>query len=59
MLTKEQFLKILKGAGIAMGAAALTALFQYAAGVDFGKYNELIQALVGIGLNAVKVFAKL
>jgi hypothetical protein len=58
-MSKEQLIKIAKGAGIAMGAAALTALFQYCSGVDFGKYNELVQALVAIGLNIVKVSIKI
>jgi hypothetical protein len=58
-MTREQLLKIAKGAGIAFLAAGLVAALQSMTGVDFGPtWNPIVQALIGVAINAVKVYAK-
>ena len=50
-MTKEQSLKILKGAGIALGGALLAYLSQVIPNEDFGKYTPLVTAFFSIAIN--------
>ena len=57
-LTKENLVKIAKGAGIALGGALLTFLADLIPTVDFGAYTPLVVALAGILINAGRQFIK-
>lgn len=51
-LSKEDGLKILKGAGIALGGALLTYLAEVLPHVDFGDYTLVIAPIISILINA-------
>lgn len=51
-MTKEQYVKILKGAGIAAGGALLTYLAQVVSEVNFGQYTLLIAPFLSVLINA-------
>lgn len=51
-LNKNDVMKILKGAGIALGGAALTYLLQILPDIDFGNYTPAVVALLSILINA-------
>lgn len=53
-LNKEDGLKIVRGAGVAMGGALVVYLTNLLPNVDFGVNTPLIVGLVGIFLNAVR-----
>ena len=56
-LNKEDGLKILKGAGFAMGGALCTYLLAEIPNVDFGNYTVIVSSVLSILLNAgVKFF---
>ena len=50
--TKENYLKIAKGAGIAVGGALLTYLAQFISETDFGQWTPVVVALGGIIINS-------
>jgi len=56
--TKENLIKIAKGAGIAMGGALLTYLASFVSSTDFGAYTPMIVAFAGILINAGREFLK-
>ncbi|NTU69324.1 hypothetical protein HGB13_00630 [bacterium] len=56
--SKENLIKIAKGAGIAMGGALLTYLAQFISSTDFGIYTPVVVALGGILINAGREFLK-
>lgn len=56
--TKENLIKIAKGAGIAVGGALITYFAQYVASTDFGVYTPAVVALAGILINAAREFIK-
>jgi hypothetical protein len=56
--TKENFIKIARGAGIALGGALLTYIASYVAQTDFGPYTPLVVATAGIIINAGREFLK-
>ena len=56
--TKENLIKIAKGAGIAVGGALLTYLTQYISSTDFGQWTPVVVALGGIIINAGREFLK-
>lgn len=56
--TKENLIKIAKGAGIAIGGALLTYLATFISSTDFGVYTPLVVALGGILINAGREFIK-
>jgi len=56
--TKENYIKILKGMGIALGGAALTYLTSFISNTDFGIYTPVVVALGGILINAGREFLK-
>lgn len=56
--TKENLIKILKGAGIAIGGALLAYLAQYISETDFGVWTPIVVALGGILINAAREFLK-
>ncbi len=51
-LNQEDLVKILKGAGIAMGGALLTYLLQVVPNINFGVYTPGVVALLSILINA-------
>jgi len=53
-LNKEDFLKIGKGALIAIIGALLTYLSQVVSGLDFGQWTPIVMAFWSIVTNAVK-----
>lgn len=55
-LDKVTLIKILKGAGIAGGGAALVYLLQAVVLLDFGDYTPMVVAIAGILINAIKEF---
>lgn len=57
-LTKENLIKIARGAGIAMGGALLTYLTTFISETDFGIYTPLVVAMGGIIINAGREFLK-
>ena len=57
-LTKENLIKIARGAGIAMGGALLTYLATFISETDFGIYTPLVVAMGGIIINAGREFLK-
>lgn len=52
---KKKLLSIAKGAAIAAGGAALTALAQFLSGQDFGAYTPFVAAFASFLLNVAKV----
>lgn len=56
--TKENLIKIAKGAGIAIGGALLTYLAQFISDTDFGQWTPVVVALGGIIINAGREFLK-
>ncbi len=56
--TKENLIKIARGAGIAMGGALLTYLATFISETDFGIYTPLVVAMGGIIINAGREFLK-
>ena len=50
-IDKIGWIKILKGAGIAGGAAILTYLLDAIPGMNFGKYTPAIVGILGILIN--------
>jgi hypothetical protein len=58
-LSREQWIKIAKGASIAFLAAGLTALAEFVLSQDFGVWTPVVQMFCGVILNAVKVAAKI
>jgi energy-converting hydrogenase Eha subunit C len=58
-MTWEQWKKILKGAMIAFLSAGITAALQSVAEMDFGARTALVQAVIAVMLNVLKVAAKL
>lgn len=56
--TKENMIKIAKGAGIAVGGALLTYLAQFISDTDFGQWTPVVVALGGIVINAGREFLK-
>jgi len=56
-LNKQDGLKILKGAGYALGGALCTYLLSEIPNVDFGQYTAVVVSVMSILLNAgVKFF---
>lgn len=55
---KVTLIKILKGAGIAGGGAALVYFLQVVATLDFGDYTPMVVAIAGILINAIREFIK-
>lgn len=53
---KQDGIKILKGAGIALGGALLTYLASIVGQVDFGVYTPVAVAVAGIIINAGQKF---
>ena len=51
-LNKEDALKILKGASIAIGGALLTYLLEILPKVDFGQYTLIVAPIISILINA-------
>lgn len=56
--TRENVIKIIKGAGIACGGALLTYFSQFISENDFGMYTPLVVAFWGILINAGREFLK-
>jgi hypothetical protein len=56
--TKENLVKIAKGAGIAIGGALLAYVAELLPNVDFGQWTPLVVALGGILINAARQFIK-
>ena len=56
--TKENYLKIAKGAGIAIGGALITYLASYISSTDFGVYTPVVVAIGGILINAAREWLK-
>ena len=57
-LNKEDGLKILKGAGIALAGALLTYLAEILPKVDFGNYTLIVAPIISILINAGLKFFK-
>jgi hypothetical protein len=57
-LTKENLIKIAKGAGIALGGALIAYVAELLPNVDFGVYTPLVVALGGVLINAARQFIK-
>lgn len=57
-LNKEDSLKILKGAGIALAGALLTYLAEILPKVDFGNYTLIVAPIISILINAGLKFFK-
>ncbi len=55
-LNKTNGIKILKGAGIAIGGALLVYIAELLPSVNFGAYTALVVAIGGILINAVKEY---
>jgi len=50
-MAKEQWIKILKGAGIALGGALLTYLASIPESVNFGEYQPIVVAVFSVLIN--------
>ena len=50
--------KIVKGAWIAVGGAAMVALLQYISGLDFGNNSAIVGAVCAILINVVREYIK-
>lgn len=46
-----EWMKLVKGAGIAAGGAVLTYLTQWTTGQDFGIYGPAIASILAVGVN--------
>lgn len=57
-LNKEDGLKILKGAGIALAGALLTFLAELLPNIDFGQYTLVVAPILSILINAGLKFIK-
>jgi len=57
-LTKENLVKIAKGAGIALGGALLVYVAEVLPEIDFGVYTPLAVAIGGVLINAGRQFLK-
>ena len=57
-LTKENLVKIAKGAGIALGGALLAYVAEILPQVDFGVWTGLVAALSAVLINAARQFIK-
>lgn len=55
-LNKEDGLKILKGAGIALAGALLTYLADLIPSIDFGAYTPIVVSMSSILINAILKF---
>ena len=55
-LDKESLIKILKGAGIALGGSLCVYLLQTIPQVNFGTWTPVIVAVASIIINAVKEY---
>ena len=55
----EQFVSVLKGAGIAAAGAGLTYLTQYATGADFGMFGPAVVAGLSVLANILRKSAGL
>lgn len=56
--TKENLIKIAKGAGIAVGGALLTYLAQFISDTDFGQWTPVVVAVGAVLINAGREFLK-
>ena len=56
--TKENLIKIARGAGIATGGALLTYIATYISDTDFGIYTPAVVAIGGILINAGRELLK-
>lgn len=56
--TKENLIKIVKGALIAIGGALFTYLAQFISSTDFGQWTPVVVALGGILINAGRELIK-
>ena len=54
MLTKEQWIKVAKGAGLAAGAAVLTYGLEAVPGLNLGDYQPIVVAVLSVLLNIVR-----
>lgn len=54
ILSKTDWIKVLKGAGIAFVGAGLTALSQWASGQDFGIFTPAVVAILSVAVNALR-----
>lgn len=55
-MNREDIIKVLKGALIAGGGAALAYLTEYITGADFGEYTEIVVAGWAVVVNAARKF---
>ena len=53
-LNKQDLKKILTGAGVAIGSAAITFTADIITQIDFGSYTVLVMAVSGILINAAR-----
>lgn len=53
-LNKEDGMKILKGAGIALGGTLVTYLLETIPAVDFGAYTPMVVGVTSILLNSLR-----
>ncbi len=53
-LTKEQWIKVAKGAGLAAGAAVCTYLLEAIPGMNLGQYAVIVTAVVSVLLNIIR-----
>ena len=58
-MTKEQYLKIFRGAAVAFIGAGLVSALEYAKLADFGPYTPLAQAIAASLVNVAKVAFKI
>jgi len=56
--TKENLIKIAKGAGIAISGALLAYLSQFITDTDFGQWTPIVVAAGGILINACREYLK-
>lgn len=56
--TKENLIKIAKGACIAAGGAILTYLAEQLPNIDFGVYTPVVVSLMSILINAAREWLK-
>lgn len=58
VMTKENWLKVGRGALIAMGGALLTYLAQFISNTDFGVWTPLVVSIGGIIINMGREYLK-
>ncbi len=56
--TRENLIKIAKGAGIAVGGALLAYFASFISNTDFGQWTPIVVAIGGILINAAREFIK-